>query len=112
MEGGVRAAVDDTTSVTAVTSVTSVTSSRNADLMRRHRKRELATSRLTCPIELSCESELDVLVKVSISLESEFDPENQFKGYPLEPKSDHLAPTWADFGSTWGSFGPLGAHFG
>ena len=26
------------------------------------------------PIELSCESELDVLVKVSISLESEFDP--------------------------------------
>ena len=31
-----------------------------------------------CPIELSLESELDVLVKVSISLESEFDPENQF----------------------------------
>ena len=55
------------------------------------------------PIELSCESELDVLEKVSISLESEFDPENQFKGYPLEPKSDHLAPTWADLG-------PLGVH--
>ena len=30
------------------------------------------------PIELSCESELDVLVKVSISLESEFDAEIPF----------------------------------
>ena len=30
------------------------------------------------PIELSCESELDVLVKVSISLESELDPESSF----------------------------------
>ena len=29
-------------------------------------------------IELSLERELDVLVKVSISLKSEFDPENQF----------------------------------
>ena len=28
------------------------------------------------PIELSCESELMFLVKVSISLESEFDPES------------------------------------
>ena len=30
------------------------------------------------PIELSLERELDVLVKVSISLQSEFDAENQF----------------------------------
>ena len=99
---GARAAVDDTTSAGSVAAVAAVTSSRSADVMHRHRKRELATSRLTSK---SVKRLRHTLKGPQGGLKATLRDQKPTTWRPLRPTLDPLGTHLANFGRLWAHSG-------